>query len=106
MRLYELSNCKGGWVVGDFDPAVIHSKEVEVAIKRYKQNDYDNSHYHKEADEITIIVSGTVKMNDQIYHEDQVIWIEKNEVTDFLALTDAVTCVIKLPSVIGDKYLV
>ncbi len=45
-------------------------------------------------------------MNGQIYHEDQVVWIEKNEVTDFLALTDAVTCVIKLPSVIGDKYLV
>lgn len=106
MRVYELTDFTGGWVVGDFNPAVIHNKNVEVAIKRYKPNDYDKSHYHKKADEITIIISGTVKMNGKIYHEDNVIWIEKNETTDFLALTDVITCVIKLPSVIGDKYLV
>lgn len=106
MRIYNLNDFKGGWVIGDFQPSIIHNKNAEVAIKHYKKDDYDNPHYHKEADEITIIVSGIVKMNDQIYNKDQIIWIEKNDVTDFLALTDATTCVIKLPSVIGDKYLI
>lgn len=106
MKLYRLPEFKGGWVIGDFDPAVIKTKEVEVAIKRYKKGDYDQKHYHVVADEITIIVEGTVKMNGVLYLKDQVILIKKGDATDFEAITDAVTCVIKLPSVIGDKYLV
>lgn len=105
MKLFELKNFKGGWVIGDFDPAIIHTKDVEVSIKHYKADDYDLPHYHKGADEITIIVNGTVRMNNNIYHKDQIIWIEKNDITDFRALTDATTCVIKLPSVKNDKYL-
>lgn len=106
MKLFNLNDFKGGWFIGNFLPTIIPSNEVEVAIKRYKAGDYDAKHLHKVADEITVIVDGVVKMNDIGYRADDVIWIEKGDETDFLAVTDAVTCVVKIPCVKGDKYLV
>jgi quercetin dioxygenase-like cupin family protein len=105
MKLYNRNNFIGGWFIGNFIPTIIPSNEVEVSIKRYKAGDYDQAHYHKEADEITVIVEGMVSMNKIKYHTDDILWIEKGDITDFLALTDAITCVVKMPSVKGDKYL-
>ena len=105
MKLYNLSNFKGGWFIGNFLPTIIPSNEVEVSIKRYSAGDYDAPHYHKEADEITVIVYGEVSMNKVKYHGDDILWIEKGDVTDFLALIDTITCVVKLPCVKGDKYI-
>jgi hypothetical protein len=46
-------------------------------------------------------------MKGKIYKKDDIILIEKGESTDFMPLEDGtVTCVIKNPSVIGDKYLI
>ena len=106
MQIYNLNNFTGGWVIGDFNPAIINSKEVEVAIKKYKKGDYEPEHYHKLATEITIIVSGKVRMNNQIFTENQIVLIDKNDKTDFFAIRDSTTCVIKMPSIIGDKYVV
>lgn len=106
MKLYKLQNFKLGWFIGDFTPTIISTKNVEVSIKRYKSGDYDNKHYHKMADEITVIIQGECIMNGIKYYSNDIILIEKNDTTDFLAVTDLVTCVIKLPSVIGDKYSV
>lgn len=105
MKLYNWNDFKGGWFVGNFFPTIIPSDNVEICIKRYKADDYDQSHYHKEADEITMIIEGLVSMNKIKYHADDIIWIEKGEATDFKALTDAITCVIKIPCVKNDKYL-
>jgi hypothetical protein len=61
---------------------------------------------HKVADEITMIVEGMVSMNGVKYSANDILLIEKGDATDFLAVTDAITCVVKLPCVKGDKYLV
>lgn len=106
MELFNLSKFKGGWFVGNFEPTIIPSKDVEVCIKRYRAGDYDSCHVHKVADEVTVIVEGLVCMNGIKYHTDDIVLIPKGEPTDFLAITDAVTCVVKLPCVIGDKYMV
>jgi len=106
MLTYNLNNFVGGWVVGDFDPSLLKTKDFEVAVKRYKAGDVDTTHYHKEAEEITIVVSGTVVLNGIVHNADDVIRIKRGETASFSALTDAVTCVIKTPSVKGDKYLV
>lgn len=105
MEKHKLNSFIGGWFVGDFQPTILPSKDCEVAIKRYKKGDYDAKHHHKLSDEITVIVDGTVMMNDQVYYTDDVIFIPKGESTDFYAVSDAVTCVVKLPSSKDDKYL-
>jgi hypothetical protein len=105
-KIYNLNEFIKGWICGAFIPSLFISDKFEIAIKRYKAGDHDQSHIHKVADEITMIIDGFVDMNGIKYHSDDIILIERGETTDFTAITDATTCVIKIPCVKGDKYLV
>jgi mannose-6-phosphate isomerase-like protein (cupin superfamily) len=106
LRKYNLKNFKGGWVAGNFEPTIFKTNKFEVSVKSYKKGEYQDRHIHKEAEEVSIIIQGSAKMNGKIYKKNDIILIEKNEATDFMPLEDnTTTCVIKTPSVIGDKYL-
>lgn len=96
---------KGGWFIGDFEPSCLLTKECEVAHKKYKRGGSEQRHVHKIANEITLIASGKVLMNGKEYGEGDIVHISPGESTDFKALTDASTVVVKIPSVKGDKYL-
>lgn len=95
-----------GWFVGNFAPAVLRSEAVEVGIKSYREGDQEPLHYHKVATELTAIVSGRVRMFGAEWGPGDIVTVEPGDETDFLALTDAVTVVVKVPSVADDKYLV
>ena len=105
MKVAKLEDMVKGWVVGNFDPTLIKTNDVEVAVKMYKKGDYEEKHYHKIATEITVIVSGKVKMNNVEYSKGDIIVIEPNESTDFEALEDTVNTVVKFPGSNNDKYL-
>lgn len=104
MKKYNLKDMKLGWFVGQFSPTSFKTDACEIAIKYYKSGDYDKSHHHKIATEITAIIDGKVKMNNVEYNKDDIIIIEPNEITDFLVLSDTITVVIKIPGVLNDKY--
>jgi quercetin dioxygenase-like cupin family protein len=105
MKKNNLNNMVKGWFVGNFEPSLLKTNDVEVGIKEYKKGDYEVSHHHKIATEITVIISGKVKMNHQIYNKGDIIVIEPNESTDFLALEDVITSVVKIPGANNDKYI-
>ena len=105
MRCEKLNDMVRGWFVGNFEPSLYKTNDVEVGVKEYKKGDYEEWHYHKIATEITVIVSGCVQMNDKKYSKGDVIVIEPGEGTDFKALTDTVTAVVKLPGANNDKYV-
>ena len=92
-------------VCWEFLPTLFKTKEVEVAVKKYNEGDFEDKHYHKIATEITVIVSGKVRMNGTVYNQDDIIVIEPFEVTDFFAITNTVTTVIKIPCANNDKYI-
>jgi len=94
-----------GWFVGDFAPTAIRSEHCEVAIKHYAAGDHEGAHYHAVATELTAIVSGRVRMLGQEWGPGDILTIEPGEATDFTALTDAVTVVVKLPSAKDDKFI-
>lgn len=93
-----------GWFVGSFEPSVLRSYACEVAVKHYRAGDYEELHHHLIAVEVTVIISGTVKMAGRTWKAGDIIVIEPGEGTDFEALTDAVNVVVKLPSIRDDKY--
>lgn len=95
-----------GWFVGDFEPTVYASSEVEVAIKHYAAGDTEARHVHKVATELTAVVSGTVRMDGRELGAGEILRLEPGEPSDFEAVTDAVVVAVKLPAVAGDKYLV
>ena len=105
MKIDKLSDMTKGWVVGDFKPTLLKTQDVEVAVKVYVEGECEEMHYHKLATEITIIVSGLVKMNGVKYKSGDIITILPFESTDFEALKDTVTTVIKHPGATNDKYL-
>ena len=105
MKIAKLDNMTKGWFVGAFEPTLINTNDVEVAVKEYKCGDSEGIHYHKIATEITVIVSGKVKMNNIIYNKGDIVVIEPNEATDFEALENTICTVVKYPGASGDKYL-
>lgn len=106
MRHDRLEAMTKGWFVGDFVPRSLHSNDCEVAIKHYRAGDHEAAHYHKVATEITAIVSGDVEMLGRRWGAGDILTIEPGETTDFRALTDVVTVVVKVPSAPDDKYVV
>jgi hypothetical protein len=105
MKHARLNDMIKGWFVGDFEPSVIRSDVCEVAVKHYQAGDQEETHHHRVAAEITLIVSGQVWMMGRTWDAGDIVLVEPGEATDFKALTDAVCTVVKLPSVRGDKYL-
>lgn len=104
MKLYNEKDFIRGWFVGNFSPSCFHTDNCEISVKRYKAHEYESSHHHKIATEITFIIDGSVKMNNISYNKGDIIVIEPNESTDFLAETDVITTVIKIPCAKNDKY--
>lgn len=105
MKHHRLDDMTGGWFLGDFDPCAARSADAEVGLKRYAAGTHEAKHFHKVATELTLVVSGTVRMFDQVWQAGDIITAEPGEATAFEALTDAVTVVVKTPSVPSDKYL-
>ncbi len=104
MKVFSLDDMTKGWFVGNFSPTVLSTNQVEVAVKRYKAGEYEPAHHHKTATEITVIIDGEVRMNDVVYRAGAILVIEPNTPTDFLALTDVTTTVVKYPGANDDKY--
>jgi hypothetical protein len=104
MEKYNLNDFVKGWFIGNFEPTLLATNEFEIGIKKYTAGDYEEKHTHKIATEFTVIVEGAVEMNGIKYVKDEIIKINPHESTDFKCLTDAITVIVKTPSVVGDKY--
>lgn len=104
MKVQQLDDMIRGWFVGNFQPTVLDTPNFEVGVKRYKKGESESRHHHRKAIEITLILEGKVKMNDQIFSKGAIITFGKFESTDFEALEDTVTVVVRDGSHKGDKY--
>jgi quercetin dioxygenase-like cupin family protein len=105
MKTAKLSDMTNGWFVGDFDPSLLKTKDFEVAVQRFEAGEYAEWHVHKVATEYTVIVSGKAEANGQPLAAGDIIVLEPGEGTDFRAITEVTTAVVKTPCVKGDKYL-
>lgn len=105
MRTYKLADMTNGWFVGGFSPSTFTTTACEVAVKTYSAGDFEESHFHKVATEITLVLSGKVKMFDQVWEAGDILVLDPGDTTGFLAITDAVNVVVKLPGALNDKYL-
>lgn len=105
MKTFKESYTYKGWFIGDFDPSIFKTNNCEVAVKRYNKGDREDFHHHKISTEITMIVEGKVKMNGIEYIKGDIILIEPKEGTDFEALEDSISVVVKIPCSKNDKYI-
>ena len=106
MKKYNLDSFTRGWIVGDFEPNILKTKDFEFMVHYYKSGESEAKHEHRIADEITVIVYGTFLMNGEKLSKGDVVHLIPGTAADFECLTDGATAVIKTPSVKGDKYIV
>ena len=104
MKTYNLDNFIKGWFVGKFEPTLFDTEAFEVACKRYEAGDSEESHMHKIATEVTLIAQGEVRMNGQKYVAGDIVVMEPGDWTDFQAISEVMTMVVKFPCVKNDKY--
>jgi mannose-6-phosphate isomerase-like protein (cupin superfamily) len=105
LQRYNLSDFTRGWFVGNFSPTTLSTDAVEVAVKHYRAGESEAAHYHKVATELTLIVSGRVRMSGEEVGPGEIVRIEPGQATDFMPLTETTTVVVKVPCVRGDKYM-
>jgi quercetin dioxygenase-like cupin family protein len=104
LKHFNLNEMTKGWFVGNFNPSILKTKEVEVGIKNYKKGEKEDIHYHKIATEITAIISGRVIMCEKEFKSGDIILLEPGTPTSFEVIEDTITVVVKLPCAKDDKY--
>lgn len=104
MKSARLDEMVKGWFVGGFNPTVLSTDACEVAVKHYRAGDSEAAHFHKIATEVTVVVSGSIRMAGRVWNAGDIIVLEPGEVSAFEALTDAVNVVVKLPGALNDKF--
>jgi quercetin dioxygenase-like cupin family protein len=104
MKVLEMSEMKGGWFIGDFEPTIFPTKDFEVGVKTYFQGEYHAPHYHKIATEINYLISGKIIANEKEIIPGQIFIFEPYEIAECEFLEDTQILVVKVPSAKGDKY--
>lgn len=97
---------KGGWFIGDFEPTAFRTNKFEVALVKHTQGQKWETHYHKVATEINLLISGKIQINDEVFVSGDIFVISPNEVAAPQFLEDSEVIVIKTPSDVNDKYIV
>ena len=104
MKFARLDDMVRGWFVGAFEPTAFRSESCEVAVRAYRAGDREAAHYHRVATEVTLVLSGTVRMAGKVLSAGEIVVLDPGEVTDFEALTDSLNVIVKMPSATNDKY--
>ena len=106
MKKFNLDYFLRGWLIGDFEPSIFKTKEIEVGIKFYKKGQKEPQTIHKETWEITAVISGTIKMYNEVLNKNDIILLEPNDISAFECLEDSTLLVVKYPSNPKDKYII
>ncbi len=116
MIVNNISNFTRGWFIGNFEPSLHNTKDFEIAVLEHKKDEEWPRHYHSLADEYNCLVQGRLEValyNDDLnvisirtFESGDIFVIEKGEIIKPKFLEDCRVITIKIPSVIGDKYVV
>ena len=103
MKKYKLSDMKGGWFVGAFEPTA-YSTDFEVGIHVHTKGEFHQDHFHKLGTEINLVLDGSVSINDTVFNEGDIFILYPYELSIVEYLTDVRICVVRNKSIPSDKY--
>ena len=106
MIVGKLSDTTRGWVIGDFEPSLLKTKDFEVGILTHIKGEQWPAHYHKKGTEYNILIKGKMNVCDTELEAGDTFIIEPNEVADPTFYEDCTIVCIKVPGDSKDKYIV
>lgn len=108
MNVYHIDSFKNGWFLGNFNPSVLQTENFEVSYMKHYEGQKWPRHYHLIACEINVLMKGRmiIHLNDHSVNLNpgDIFKINPGEIVKPEFLEDCELIVIKIPSVIGDKY--
>ena len=106
MELSRIDDYKLGWFVGNFEPTILASSEFEIGVKFFHKGDTEPFQFQKSSVELTVIVSGFVRIGNLNLSQGDILKIEPGEIANFEALSDGALVCVKSPSNPADKVVV
>ncbi len=103
MKYFKLKEYTRGWIIGDFFPSILRTKEIEVGIKSYKKGEREDQSVHQYTWEITVVISGVIKMYNKVLSKNEIILLEPGDISAFECIEDSSLVVVKYPSNPNDK---
>ena len=107
MNKNHLSNFFNGWIIGDFEPALLKTKDFEVGLKIHSRDEIIAPHLHLHVTEYNLMIEGQMEINGTVFTEGDIFVFSKGEkcYPKCLSNKSKVLCV-KVPSVPSDKVSV
>jgi hypothetical protein len=107
MRKLQLKDFKDGWIIGDFDPAIVKTPEIEIGIIEHEKGEVRESHFHELCDEINVLLEGSMLLNGEVLEPNDIFIFTKKEISSTpIFITNVKILCIKRPSMPGDKVIV
>lgn len=106
MEILKMSDMKGGWFVGNFEPTSYKTEEFEVCYKFHSKGEEWDCHYHKKAIEINYLVQGKMLIQDKLLTSGDIFILKPYEVANPVFLEDCTVLIVKTPSVPNDKFII
>jgi mannose-6-phosphate isomerase-like protein (cupin superfamily) len=104
MLVDKLSRMKDGWIIGNFDPAILKTDKFEVSIKHHNKDEKYVTHIHKQSTEYNVLVSGKMIIQDTVISPGDIFIIQPWEISDPKFIEDCVVVVVRSNSIPGDKF--
>ena len=104
MNIKKIDDFIRGWIIGNFEPSLLKTELFEVGLMRHKAGEVWPKHYHKVGTEYNVLVSGKMIIQGKELISGDVFVFNPGEVADPIFLEDCSVLVVKVPSILGDKY--
>jgi quercetin dioxygenase-like cupin family protein len=104
MKLFNIKDMTRGWIVGDFEPSILRTKDFEVGLLTHKKGEVWPKHYHALATEYNVLIEGSMTVQGTQINPGDIFIFEPMEIADPVFHEDCKVLCVKVPSVIGDKH--
>ena len=105
ITIHQISDFKGGWFIGDFEPSLLKTQDLEVSIKKHPKGENWDTHFHKLATEYNYLVSGKMSINGIEIKAGEIFIINPYYAVEPNFIEDCEIVCIKIPGVTEDKYV-
>lgn len=98
MKIDRIENMKGGWFVGNFEPAAYKTDQFEVSYKLHPAGERWDYHYHTEVTEINYLIRGEMTLQNKPLTSGDIFTLYPFEIADPTFHTNCEIICVKTPS--------
>lgn len=95
-----------GWLIGDFTPSLVRTKEFEIGILSHKAGEKWPYHIHDKQDEYNYLINGTMTVNDILYSTGDTFVLYKGHPAVPIFKSNCTVLCFKFPSIPSDKRII